>query len=69
MLAFDLAAGVKSWQHSPVSPHGEGPLQAALLAKLTDAEREAWEVYAAKWWKRHDQEMGRGGSITPTRMG
>ena len=58
--AFDRAAGVKPWEYSPLSPHGDGPLQAALLAKLTEAEAEAWRSYARKWWKERDAEMAEG---------
>jgi hypothetical protein len=55
--AFNNAAGVALWEHSPLTPHvTEGPLrvlQEALLAKLTDAEAKAWR----KWWKERDAEM------------
>jgi hypothetical protein len=57
--AFNAAAGVMPWEHSPLSPraNGPGPLQSALVAKLNGVELKAWRKFASKWQKNHDDEM------------
>jgi hypothetical protein len=48
--AFHLAAGVRPWQHTPLSPRTDLPaLRAALLAKCSDAERKAWDRFSRKY--------------------
>jgi hypothetical protein len=51
--AFNLAAGVRPWERSPLDPVGDHPLQAPLLAKLSESEMKAWERYARKCRKEH----------------
>ena len=45
--AFDKAANVMPWEHSPLSPRAEGShalLRAALLAKISEPEAEAFRA-------------------------
>jgi hypothetical protein len=57
VYAFDRATDRKPWEHSPLSPRANGPLQSALLAKLNGVEAKAWRRYVRQWWKRYDEEM------------
>jgi hypothetical protein len=48
--AFDIAAGVKPWEHSPLKADAtDKALQEALLAKLTPAELKQWRAFARRW--------------------
>jgi hypothetical protein len=57
--AFNRAADVKPWEHSPLSPRTDGPgsLRSALLAKVNGVEAASWRRFARKWWKHRDEEM------------
>ena len=57
--AFDMAAGVMTWEHSPLSPRSDGhaSLQQALLAKINGVEAAAFRRFSRKWWKHRDREM------------
>jgi hypothetical protein len=48
--AFNLAAGVKPWEHSPLSARTDMPgLRAALLARCSDEEVKAWDRFSRKY--------------------
>jgi hypothetical protein len=55
--AFDRAANVMPWEHSPLSPitGGQG-LREALLAKMSGTEVERVQRFAARWWKHRYEE-------------
>jgi hypothetical protein len=57
--AFDKAAGVPLWERfSPLHPRAtDHELQAALVAKLTEAEQKAWQRYVRQWQKERDAEQ------------
>ena len=54
--AFNSAAGVRPWERSPLDPGAGGPIQAALLAKLTGAELGAWQAHVRKVQRYLDRE-------------
>ena len=35
--------------------HDADPLRIALLAKVSETEREEWQAYARKWWMQRDE--------------
>jgi len=55
-LAFDMATDRKPWERSLLDPDASGELQAALLAKLTKDEIEAWHAHARKVRKFIDRQ-------------
>lgn len=44
------------WEPSLLSPRSDAdPLRVALLAKVSETEREEWQAYARKWWMQRDE--------------
>jgi len=54
--AFDRAVNRMPWEPSLLSPRSDAdPLRIALLAKVSETEREEWQAYARKWWMQRDE--------------
>lgn len=64
--ALHDAAGVRLWEHGPLSPRAtDGALQSALLAKLPAAELKAWQRYVDRWRKRCEKAEAREPEVAP----